>query len=137
MGASTPPSKSRRKLVVDTMDDRHVGKAMCATQPEGVVITTECTGCGRSEFGPIHPYHLRSMAEMLDTMADGMGISPRGIGHDSITTAEIHPESGGDIKAAVQQFEDMSMDPEKIEQDIAKARLMPRLLANTKPDKVH
>lgn len=106
----TPHQK--RKPVKETMDARHVGKAMCASTTEGVTITTECLTCGETVIGPLHPLHLRSAAAMIDQMADSLGLPSRGDSINHRTAEEIQQVDGNAAEAmerAAEKFKSMSM----------------------------
>ena len=132
---------SKRKLVADSLNDRHFGKAMCVNTPEGVSITTECDSCGQLVIGPIHPLHLRSLAAMIDGMADSLGLASR---HDSGSqhiTEQIYPHSADELATAQDKFKSMSMDQVKANLDLDEAmnRMSPADLSRLlgKPGKVH
>lgn len=142
--AAIAPSKSQPRLVNETLDERHVGKAMCVSDPHGIMVVNECTSCGRTELGPVHPFHLRSVAEMLDQMADGLGVAPRELSHAQRVTKELFPMDRAELDASMKEFESMSMEPSSILDEMAKAQetkassaIMEKILTHGKPDKVH
>lgn len=122
---SWTPASARppRKPVSETMNSRHVGKAMCASTPDGVTITTECLTCGEVVIGPLHPLHLRSASAMIDQMADALGLPSR---EDSIhhKTADVVDNDGDPTKAVAEAREkfnsmDVNQIAEQFDQDDA------------------
>lgn len=141
--AAIAPSESQPRLVNDTLDERHVGKAMCVSDQFGIKVVNECTSCGRTELGPVHPFHLRSVAEMLDQMADGLGVAPRELSHAQRVTKELFPMDKAELDASMKEFESMSMEPSSILEEMSKAqqssaeRAVEKILTLGKPGKVH
>lgn len=90
------------------MGARHYGKAMVSMKNDQVTIIQECCTCGRVELGPIHPLHLRSIAQMINTMADALGVPEDNMNQ---VTEQVGATSEAEYEAAKQQFEQIPVAP--------------------------
>lgn len=98
-----------RGSVESLMNADHYGKAMCANDPnKGVTITTECCSCGTLVVGPVHPFHLRSLATMLNKMAEMLGIPETDETQQRIIK-EISPRTPEEFAEAEENFRRMSV----------------------------
>ena len=87
---------------------KHYGKAMVARDGEYVTITNVCNCCGEQVMGPIHFTHLRSIAGMLNLMADESGI-PTDLMQE--VTKKVETNSDTRIADLKQQFYDLPVEP--------------------------
>lgn len=87
--------------------ETHFGKAMVSCIDGMVTITNECSECGRTVIGPIHPLHLAALATMLTTMAETLGVDNNAV-QEVIKT--IDANTTADRNAAAQEFEEMPLD---------------------------
>ena len=90
------------------MVEKHYGKAMVAREDDTVTITSECNRCGRTVIGPIHATHLRSIIEMLATMADHLGV-PESTG--TMITEKADTDDPAEAAAIKREFESMPIAP--------------------------
>lgn len=111
-------NRDKNKQMNDQSSDepRHYGKAMMMNTPEGVTIVMECAACGRIQVGPLNPVHLRSIAQLIDSIADMLGAPPREEAQTSRIIKTSHPSSSADLSAAKKEFEQMALKDDGTEQ---------------------
>lgn len=131
----------QRPTYTEIYDQPHHGKAMCVNHPEGVTIKTECVTCGELKLGPIYPVHLRSIAAMIDGMADTLEIPPRHEAGIQTVTKGIFPSDIKGLEKAAAEFEDMPLQGAEglagRSQTMSPADLSRMLQEIGKPGKVH
>lgn len=83
-------------------NEEHYGKAMAAFAYGKVTIISDCISCGRFEIGPLHPLHLRTVATMLNQIADSLGLPD-----DPGKLVSHEPVIGDDFESVVEKGKEL------------------------------